>query len=140
MIGTITPGEAAGRAWDVLVAGAGPAGALAARQLARRGRAVLLVEKQDLPRAKVCGACLNRNALAVLQRAGLGDLVFSLGGVPLTGLRLAGWGRAVRLPLPEGRGLSRRALDAALVGAACEAGARLLPRTRATLGTATGKG
>lgn len=40
--------------FDCIVVGAGPAGASAAYHLAKRGRSVLLVEKQSLPRYKPC--------------------------------------------------------------------------------------
>ena len=43
-------------AWDVVVIGAGPAGAIAARQIALAGARVLLVERKSFPRRKVCGA------------------------------------------------------------------------------------
>ncbi|MDT0265970.1 geranylgeranyl reductase family protein [Streptomyces sp. DSM 44915] len=41
--------------WDVVVVGAGPAGASAARAAAEGGRRVLLLEKAELPRYKTCG-------------------------------------------------------------------------------------
>ncbi|MFF2652602.1 geranylgeranyl reductase family protein [Streptomyces sp. NPDC058045] len=41
--------------WDVVVIGAGPAGASAAYAAAVAGRRVLLLEKADLPRYKTCG-------------------------------------------------------------------------------------
>nr|WP_223281165.1 geranylgeranyl reductase family protein [Streptomyces sp. San01] len=41
--------------WDVVVVGAGPAGASAAYAAAVAGRSVLLVEKAELPRYKTCG-------------------------------------------------------------------------------------
>ncbi|WP_328540111.1 geranylgeranyl reductase family protein [Streptomyces sp. NBC_00344] len=41
--------------WDVVVVGAGPAGASAAYAAAVTGRRVLLLEKADLPRYKTCG-------------------------------------------------------------------------------------
>ncbi len=44
---------------DVVIVGAGPAGASAAIVLARAGRSVLLIEKQRFPREKVCGGCLS---------------------------------------------------------------------------------
>ncbi|MFD7638840.1 FAD-dependent oxidoreductase, partial [Streptomyces sp. NPDC059873] len=40
------------RVWDVVVVGAGPAGASAAYAAAVAGRQVLLVEKAELPRYK----------------------------------------------------------------------------------------
>lgn len=44
-----------GNRYEVAVVGAGPAGASAARLLAVRGHSVLLLEKDELPRYKVCG-------------------------------------------------------------------------------------
>lgn len=41
-------------AFDCIVVGAGPAGASAAYHLAKRGRSVLVLEKQALPRSKPC--------------------------------------------------------------------------------------
>lgn len=54
------------RRWDLLVAGAGPAGALLAKRVAADGLAVLLVDRQSFPRDKVCSGCLSarRPALA----------------------------------------------------------------------------
>ena len=43
------------RVWDVVVVGAGPAGASAAYAAAVTGRRVLLLEKAELPRYKTCG-------------------------------------------------------------------------------------
>ncbi len=121
--------------WDVIVVGAGPAGSVAAGELARRGLAVLLVDRAVFPRAKVCGCCLNGRALDALGAAGLGDLPGRLGAVGLTRFHLAGGGRSVELPLPAGVALSREALDQALVRAAVERGAAFLPGCRAALGT-----
>ncbi|MFF1357553.1 geranylgeranyl reductase family protein [Streptomyces sp. NPDC058297] len=44
-----------GQVWDVVVVGAGPAGASAAYAAAVAGRSVLLLEKAELPRYKTCG-------------------------------------------------------------------------------------
>jgi flavin-dependent dehydrogenase len=43
--------------WDAVVIGAGPAGAMAARELALLGGRILLVERKRFPRWKICGAC-----------------------------------------------------------------------------------
>jgi flavin-dependent dehydrogenase len=128
--------EAICRPWDVVVVGAGPAGALAAHQLAGRGLAVLLIDKASFPRGKVCGSCLNGWALATLDRAGLGTLTTRCGAVPLGWLRLAARERQAHFPLPGGVALSREALDAALVQAAVQAGAHFLPLTHVTLDSA----
>jgi flavin-dependent dehydrogenase len=129
---TITLADASSRRWPVVVVGAGPAGALTARELARRGVAVLLVDRAVFPRRKVCGCCLNVTALAALESAGLGRLPQRLGAIPLTGVKLSAGGSSAVLWLPGGVALSREALDAALVAEAIAAGAAFLPATRAS--------
>ena len=111
--------------WDVIVIGAGPAGALAAHQLARRQLRVLLVEKRTFPRWKICGSCLNGVALRALETAGLGHLLDALGAVPLDRIHLGAGGHQLELALPGGRSLSRGRLDLALCEAAIAAGAVL---------------
>jgi menaquinone-9 beta-reductase len=125
--------EAARCTWDAVVVGAGPAGSMAARELARRGLTVLLVDRASFPRWKVCGCCLNAHALATLQAAGLGELVPRSGAVPLRRICLAAAGREARLSLSGGVSLSRETFDAALVKAALQAGAAFLPQTQASL-------
>jgi flavin-dependent dehydrogenase len=128
------PAFAAGQVWDVLVAGAGPAGALAARQAALAGRRVLLVDSRSFPRTKVCGACLNGQALSVLNSVGLGTLPAALGGVSLGDFDVRSAGRGAHIALPEGIAVSRLRFDAALVESARAAGASFLPETTATVG------
>ena len=130
---TLGLAEAARRVWDVIAVGAGPAGACAARELARAGRSVLLVDKSSFPRYKVCGSCLNGRVLSALEAVGLGALVEEAGGVMLDGFRLAAAGAEVALTLPGGAALGRERFDALLVRAAVQAGAEFLPRTRARL-------
>jgi menaquinone-9 beta-reductase len=126
--------QAARRHWDAVIVGAGPAGALAAIGLARRGLAVLLADRAEFPRWKVCGCCLNGAALAALDAAGLGTLAVDCGARPLEGILLAARGRTAALALGRGVVLSREAFDAALVRAAVVAGAAFLPGTAVTLG------
>ncbi|HZY89862.1 MAG TPA: FAD-dependent monooxygenase [Gemmataceae bacterium] len=130
--GTLALGEAARRTWGAAVVGAGPAGALAAHELARRGVATLLIDQAAFPRAKVCGCCLSARGIATLAAAGLGDLPARCGAVPLRAFELAAGGASARLAV-SGVVLSRGALDAALVGAAVAAGAHFLPQARAAL-------
>ena len=69
--------------WDVLVIGAGPAGAMATRQLARLGLQPLLVERKAFPRAKVCGACLNQRAIARMETGVVALVVMAITIVPI---------------------------------------------------------
>ena len=120
----------AGRIRDVVVVGAGPAGALAARELARAGRDVLLVEKSRFPRDKVCGCCLGPAALAQLAAVGLD----APDGPSTAGIDLRIGRRRARLPLHGGRVVSRRALDASLAQAARDSGAEVRMESPARLG------
>jgi len=116
---------------DVIVIGAGPAGALSARLLAREGLRVLLVERKRFPRHKVCGGCLNALALAALARAGVDDRVRALGATRVHTLRLHQHARTATIGLPPGLAVSRHALDAALASAAVDAGCDFLTETAA---------
>lgn len=53
--------------WDVVVIGAGPAGAIAARRLAQRGARTLLLERHILPRYKACGGGVPARTLNLLD-------------------------------------------------------------------------
>ncbi|WP_162006675.1 NAD(P)/FAD-dependent oxidoreductase [Roseimaritima sediminicola] len=118
--------QAAQNVWDVIVVGAGLAGCAAALQLARRGHRVLLVDRAGFPREKVCGACLNGDALTALEQLGLSGRLRKIGGVRLDRFRLASGGRRLQLGLPEGLAIARSRLDSMLLRAAMEAGARFL--------------
>ncbi|MGH9311761.1 MAG: NAD(P)/FAD-dependent oxidoreductase, partial [Vicinamibacterales bacterium] len=117
---------------DILVVGGGPAGAVAATILARRGVRVRLVERAVFPRDKFCGDTLNPGALALLNRLGLGHVGAS--GLPVHGMTVTGPGvggaHGVRIDgrYPDGaigRALRRRDLDAALLRAAADAGVQI---------------
>lgn len=110
---------------DVTVVGAGPAGALAALVLARRGLRVRLVDRARFPRPKLCGDTLNPGALASLApHVDLATLRPS--GVPLAGMRLSGPGGVTvtgRYPAGlTGLSVTRLVLDAWLLEAARRAG------------------
>lgn len=116
--------------YDLAVVGAGVAGSVLAREVARRGRRVLLVDKARFPRDKVCGCCLGLRGERLLLGAGF-DLP---DGPPLESLELRAGSRNARLPLPGGRVLSRAGLDTALLDAARDTGVDVRTGTPARLG------
>lgn len=131
---TLTAAEAAAERWDIAVVGAGPAGSWLAGLGAEAGLRVLLVDRSQFPRPKVCGGCLSARTAEQLDEAGIAADLAARGGRRLEGLRLTGWGRAVELRLPPGMVVSRDLLDSTLVRSAVERGAHFLPGRRAILG------
>ncbi|QXQ15653.1 NAD(P)/FAD-dependent oxidoreductase [Skermania piniformis] len=120
---------------EVVVVGAGPAGASAAAWAAQGGREVLLTDAAVFPRDKTCGDGLTPRALAELDRLGLGDWVRAR--AVNRGLRLAGFGREATLAWPDcaypgsGSAVPRTELDDRIRLRAVECGARMLQGSRA---------
>ena len=116
----------------IAIIGAGPAGCVAALWLARRGWDVSLIEQQRFPRDKVCGECLSALGIETLERL---RLLASLRALKPIELRRAclvardGTEAAFDLPRPMW-GLTRAALDAALLNAARDAGVKLVQPAR----------
>jgi flavin-dependent dehydrogenase len=115
---------------DVLIVGAGPAGAIAALVLARAGVRVRLIDRATFPRDKLCGDSVNPGTLAALRRLG------AAGAIDHHGLRIDGMlvtgdnGVAIEGRYPRGligRSLVRRDLDWMLLQQAIAAGAQFEP-------------
>jgi geranylgeranyl reductase family protein len=114
--------ELLARRWDAAIVGAGPAGAMTALQLARGGHRVLLLDRSDFPREKVCGDGLLADSLDCLRRAGLYEKVRSRGRT-LASTAVYSPAR-VRLEVPgEYLTVKRTGLDHLLVAEAIAAGA-----------------
>ena len=81
---------------DVLIVGAGPAGAVAATILARAGARVRLLDRAIFPRDKLCGDTINPGTVAILKRL---QLAASLDrcSLPIAGMRLSGHNAALSL-------------------------------------------
>lgn len=118
--------------WDVLVAGAGPAGATAARSLAARGLRVALADRLDRPcrRLEVVSPSLR----PLLQGLGIADLLDDPGiARACLGIERRWGGAPVQVEdflAHRGSGghvVDRFALDAALRAKAGAAGAALIP-------------
>jgi geranylgeranyl reductase family protein len=115
---------------DVVVVGAGPAGVAAAVTLARRGAAVVVLDKARFPRDKICGDGLTTNALRRLQALGVDPVaVRSWQPIRQAIVRVPD-GRQATFRLPDGglyaAAARRLDLDAELVRAARRAGATVL--------------
>jgi geranylgeranyl reductase family protein len=128
---------------DVLIVGAGPAGALAARHLARGGASVRLIDASH-PREKPCGGGLTERSVAIA-----GDVLARLphvvvervrfesppvGGDPYPSAPRRPPSVTVDIPREDASGrraplvvVSRRDFDRVLVDDAREAGADLIP-------------
>lgn len=107
-----------------LIVGGGPAGCAAAIGLARAGIVPELIERTAGPHDVVCGGFLGWDALAALR--GLGIEPGEFGARPIARLRLASGTRMREATLPyAAAGMSRRALDEAMLAAAVAAGANV---------------
>lgn len=128
--------------YDVAVVGAGIAGSALAAALAQQGWRVTVIERDQLPRHKVCGEFLSPEAQQSLHALGLYPAVHAQQPVPLDAAKLiSSKGQSLAIPLPGvAWGLSRFALDAALATAAVTQGATLRSETlvRSYTGTAQG--
>jgi geranylgeranyl reductase family protein len=114
----------------MLVVGAGPAGSAAALALARAGREVLLVDRRDFPRPKLCGGALSRKAVRLLaSELGLEPGPDALEATTPGGAVYYRGRRIARLHDPSRPivFVSRSAFDDQLRLAAVEAGVRFLP-------------
>ncbi|MFC7549108.1 geranylgeranyl reductase family protein [Plantactinospora sp. GCM10030261] len=85
---------------DVIVVGAGPGGSTTAYHLARHGLRVLLLEKTEFPREKVCGDGLTPRAVKQLIKLGI-DTSPEAGWLHNRGLRVIGGGVRLELDWPE---------------------------------------
>ncbi|GAB2757273.1 geranylgeranyl reductase family protein [Salinifilum aidingensis] len=123
---------------EVIVVGAGPAGATAATCLARAGLDVLLLEKSSFPREKVCGDGITPRGVKQLIDLGI-DTRQEAGWLHNRGLRVVGGGVSLELDWPDladfppyGVVRPRDDFDELLARTAQRAGARLLERTSVT--------
>jgi geranylgeranyl reductase family protein len=123
---------------DVIVVGAGPGGSAAAFHLANAGLDVLLLEKTEFPREKVCGDGLTPRAVTQLIKMGI-DISPEAGWLRNKGLRVIGGGMRLELDWPDlashpNYGLTRTRLDFddTLAEAAVKAGAQMQTSTNVT--------
>ena len=73
---------------DVIVVGAGPAGAATGILLAASGVRVLVLDRARFPRPKICGEYLSPEAARILDRLGVLKDIDDAGAVPLRGMAI----------------------------------------------------
>lgn len=116
--------------YDLIVAGAGPAGAAAAIVAARAGLRVALVDRARFPRDKACGDLLGTWAIAALAGIGIASDRFAayppLRGARLYTPRASVVGARVDPRVHEARVVPRIVFDAELVREARACGATLI--------------
>lgn len=119
--------------FDALIIGAGPAGLSAALRLAGDGWRVLVLEKDKLPRAKVCGGYVSARGWEALTGLGLADRLHPEAGPLLTHASVTfPWGKEIVVPLSQKaapRAAPREALHRLLLEAALEKGVSVQDRS-----------
>lgn len=109
---------------EVLVVGGGPAGAMAALQLAKAGRSCTLLERSATPGAKVCGEFLSPEAVESLDELGFPWRAAEAVTLEYVRLQTARRDTTARLPFtPAARSVARPVLDGWLLDEARAHGA-----------------
>ncbi len=121
---------------DVLIVGAGPAGACTAILLVERGFKVMLIDRARFPRPKACAEFVNPGAIRVLDRLGLLESVQASGAALFRGMRVVSpGGQTLGLDFQahagqNALGLSRRVLDQLAVERCRSLGVEVIEGTR----------
>jgi geranylgeranyl reductase family protein len=122
---------------DVVIVGAGPAGASCGYWLADAGWDVVVVEKKEFPREKTCGDGLTPRAVRQLADMGLEEALSD--SHRYSGLRAFGFGHSMEMTWPEhpnfpdyGYTITRHDLDGLVAARAAEVGANLWQGTEVT--------
>ncbi|HTR70977.1 MAG TPA: FAD-dependent oxidoreductase, partial [Mycobacteriales bacterium] len=123
---------------DVVIVGAGPGGSTTAYWLAQAGLEVVVAEKAQFPREKVCGDGLTPRAVKQLVAMGI-DTSRENGWIANHGLRIIGGGMRLEVPWPDlasfpsyGLVRARQDFDEILARTAQKAGARIRELTTVT--------
>jgi flavin-dependent dehydrogenase len=123
--------------FDIVIAGAGPAGSSAAIHLARSGARVALVEQKSFPRPKLCGEFISPECLTHFERLGVLESMLAGGATTLDKtVFYSRRGRNCEVPSiwfgGMALGLSRAEMDNRLLERARECGATIFTETSVT--------
>jgi geranylgeranyl reductase family protein len=121
--------------YDVAIVGGGPAGSSCAAFCAQAGLRALLLERENFPREKVCGDCINPSCWPVLRRLEVEERVRGLPHGKLRSVEFIGINRqSIAIALPEGSEIAvkRSLFDDLLMSRAGELGAQVFRKTTVT--------
>jgi len=120
------------RNFDVIIAGAGPAGSSAAIHLARGGTRILLIEQKKFPRPKLCGEFISPECKRHFETLGVAEAMSDSAPAAITEtVFYSARGHHVSIPStwfggPAALGLSRAVMDDVLLRRAQECGVTVL--------------
>ena len=120
------------REFDVIIAGAGPAGSSAAIRLARSDLRVLLVEQKKFPRPKLCGEFISPECRRHFENLGVADAMINSDPASITEtVFYSSRGQHVTIPSswfggPAALGLSRAVMDDVLLRRAQTCGVEVI--------------
>lgn len=111
---------------DIIIVGGGLAGLVSAIHLSKSGKRVLLIEKNEFPKHKVCGEYISNEVLPYLEYLDVNPFDFGATAIHRFALSTPG-GKLVESPLPLGGfGISRYTLDHILYKKAIAVGATII--------------
>ena len=123
---------------SIAVVGAGPAGSSLAIRLARLGYHVKLIERQEFPRAKLCGEFISPECFTHFRELGVADEILTAGGDEINEtVFYSRSGRSVVVPTSwfaagqAALGLSRALMDNSLLARARSVGVEVYTNTSA---------
>ncbi|MBO6574727.1 MAG: geranylgeranyl reductase family protein [Rhodothermales bacterium] len=127
--------------FDAIVVGAGPGGATVSALLARKGQRVLVLDKSEFPRDKICGDGISGKSMDAIRELGLEDQLRTRESLGSWGVTFSGpYGDQVSIPfgkqlagkIAPGFVCAREVFDQVLFDAALDAGAEIRLRTSVT--------
>ena len=123
--------------FDVAIVGGGPAGSSCAAFCATAGLRTAILERENFPREKVCGDCINPACWPILRRLDVAERVRALPHGQLDRVDFVAInGRRLSIPLPGGDAaeiaVKRSVFDELLLNRARELGAKVFEATTVT--------
>lgn len=114
--------------YDVVIIGAGPAGAYCAKNLVEKGLKVLILDKKKFPRNKICGGLISSKALKLIQENCIKNYINKMRPNPVHKIILTCGQKDVSLKKNDILGIivRREQFDEAIINMAVDKGANFI--------------